>query len=228
MPTMNPISEKIQKLLAIASCEGASDAEKATALHQAARLAEKHAIDIDQLGADASDYAEEEIWNGSKQPAWLDGVIHILTKHFNVRAFRVSVSRAYAQYMKVPRFEVKIFGCAASREVAVYVFTFLSREFPAAAKQLGLKPTVGVFRSMAHGLDIKLSGMNRTKEEQSNALILSNRLKSEFAAISGEFGKVIRRIVDGSQAAFERGREIDIRPGLKGASAPLAIGMRES
>ncbi len=221
---MNPITEKIQKLLAIASCEGASDAEKAAALHQAARLAEKHAIDIDQLGADASDYAEEEIWNGSKQPAWMDAVMHILTKHFNVHAFRVSRGREYSRYMKVPRFEVKIFGCAASRAVAVYVFTYLSREFPAAARQLRLKPTVGVFRSMAHGLDIKLSGMARTKEEQSNALILSNRLKSEYAAISGEFGKIKQKLVDGSRAAFERGREMEIRPAVRGSSAPLRIG----
>lgn len=226
--SVETVAEKIRKLLALAACEGASDAEKTAALHQASRLAEKHAIDLDALGSDASEFGSSVIWSGNFQPPYMTAVLSIVESHFNVKCFRTSVDRWTAAATGIDRITWSVFGCLASRDVAEYVFTFLSREFVRAAKQLRLKQTVGVFRSMASGLSTKLESLKKTQssEEQSNSLILSNRLKSEFEPFSTGFGTVSHRPTDASRVAYDHGKTIEICPALKGVEQPLAIGMR--
>lgn len=213
------IDAKLRKLLAVAECEGASDAEKATALHQAARLAEKHAIDLDALGREASGYGETELAVFiDREPPWCMPICCVLMAHFNVRGFSGrSREQDDAGEIRIVR-RVFVFGCKPSRDVALYVFTFLRREFLRLASEMRPKRKAGFYRSLACGIIARLDELKKAdpSESESTALI-SAKLETEFALASANFGKARKRPpVDGYRDAFERGKQIEINPALQG------------
>ena len=115
MSATDTIKEKIRKLLAVASCEAASDPEKATALHQAARLAARHAIDLDALGSEASDFGSVKLCDfGNRTPSWCVPIMMVLREHFNVCTYRESSpeNKQRGRYVAW-----HAFGCRPSREV---------------------------------------------------------------------------------------------------------------
>ncbi|MBK8583859.1 MAG: DUF2786 domain-containing protein [Flavobacteriales bacterium] len=124
--TTETIRDKIRKLLRVVECDSASEAEKSAALYQASRLSQKHAIDLDALGGEASDFGSTKLADfGQRSPSWCLAVTIVLANHFNVRCF---VSRTPS-----PRGGRDVswycFGCAPSRQIAVYVWTYLRLEF---------------------------------------------------------------------------------------------------
>lgn len=110
------VEDKIRKLLAIAQCEGASEAERALALEKAAAIAEQHAIDMNELGSEPADFGVSPVWDGSAFPNWVMPVA-VVVELFNVRV------------MFRDRRQIELFGSRSARQVGDYVFTFLRREF---------------------------------------------------------------------------------------------------
>ena len=215
------IDDKIRKLLAVAECESASDAERATALHQAARLAEKHSIDIDALGKEATQFGATTLAVFAKRvPAWVSPVNSILNEFFNVRIYRHRYSTAIDDFPYVSvQNEYFAFGCVPSRFVAVYVFVFLRREFHRLALLHKSVGNVGFYRSLASGLASRMRQLKDgcTTEERGSMLIVSGRLESEFRVASEGFGKLPKlRDVDLSHEAYELGKQISIKPALAG------------
>jgi hypothetical protein len=216
------ISDKIRKLLAIAECESASEAEKATALHQAARLAEKHAIDLDALGREASDFGSVELCEFTKRvPPWVPPITAVLAEHFNVRVYRERgvLECEPPDYRVVWRYKFWAFGCKPSRDVSVYAFTFLSREFLHLAAKHKPVSKAGFFRSLALGLDARLQALRSksTVEERNSSLILVSKLEAEFKAVSGGFRNArTPPQVDLSREAYLLGKNIELNPALTG------------
>lgn len=215
------IDDKIRKLLAVAECESASDAERATALHQAARLAEKHSIDIDALGKEATQFGATSLAVFAKRvPGWVSPVNAILNEFFNVRIYRCRRDKEIDQspYVSV-QYEYFAFGCLPSRSVAVYVFVFLSREFHRLALLNKSVGKVGFYRSLAIGLCSRMRQLKDgcTTEERGDMLIVSGRLESVFKVASEGFGNLPKpRGVDLSREAYELGKQIEIKPALAG------------
>jgi hypothetical protein len=216
------ISDKIRKLLAIAECESASEAEKATALHQASRLAEKHAIDLDALGREASDFGSVELCEFTKRvPPWVSPINAVVAEHFNVRVYRErSVLECEPpQYNVVFRYRFYAFGCKPSRDVSVYAFTFLRREFLHLASKHKPASKAGFFRSLALGVDSRLQALRQksTVEERQNSLILVSKLEAEFKVASEGFGNMrLPPKADLSREAYLLGKNIELNPALAG------------
>lgn len=202
---MSDIADKIRKLLAVAECDGASEAERATALDQAARLAQKHAIDLDALGSEASEYGSTQLWEAASQPPWITAIMFILGDHFNVKPFRQG--RGDLGYVAF-----HVFGCKPSREMAEYVFTFLRREFLRLARVNRLARTEGTFRSMGLGLRraLRAKEKQRTASEQSDALILCDKLNAAFDEQNPEMPSAKFRAANASTKAYEIGKHIEI------------------
>ena len=216
------ISDKIRKLLAIAECESASEAEKTTALHQAARLAEKHPIDLDSLGQEASDFGSVELCEFTKRvPPWVSPITAVLAEHFNVRVYRERgvISFDPPSYSAVCSYKFFAFGCKPSRDVSVYAFTFLRREFLHLAAKHKPASKAGFYRSLALGLDARLQALRRksTVEERNSSLILVSKLEAEFKAASEGFGNArTPPKVDLSREAYLLGKNIELNPALAG------------
>ncbi len=231
MSETETMREKIRKLLKIAECESASDAEKATALHQAARLSEKHAIDLDALGRDASEFGTTVLEAfGTRSPSWCNAVGMVLSEHFNVSVYveRISSKRGGRDV------RWHCFGCKPSREISVYVWTYLKREFLRAARDLLKRhkkiDRQSLFVSLAFGVISRLNDLKRqllAEDAQATALIVSS-LKAEFATFSAGFGVVKKVKINADREAFNRGKDIEIRTALKTTSVPHRICAKES
>lgn len=231
MPESETIRDKIRKLIKIAECESASEAEKATALHQAARLSEKHAIDLDALGSEASEFGATELEAfGTRSPSWCNAVAMVLSEHFNVRVYveRIASKRGGRDV------RWHCFGCRPSREISVYVWTYLKREFLRAERDLRRRHKTidrqSLFVSLAFGVISRLNdlkGQLHPEDAKATALIVSN-LKSEFGRFSAGFGVVKKVKVNADRDAFNRGKDIEIRTALKTTSVPHRICGKES
>lgn len=208
------IDDKIRKLLALAG-GAASEAERATALHQAARLAEKYAVDLDALGAEASDFSAVDAASyRGKEPAWIGPVIRVLELHFNVRGFR----RSQKIGKRVLGCTFELFGCRASRDVALYVFAVLKREFLRIRRELnpaGVR-LVAFYRSVSIGLIDRLNELkqNATAEEKHAMILCSSKLQEAVSGI--EVTGVIKvKPTQGSSQAYLAGRKIEINKGIR-------------
>jgi len=222
MKSKQTIAEKIRKLLRVAACESATTAEKETALHQASRLSQKHAIDLDALGSEASDFGQTLLEDfGSRSPSWCLPVSMILNDHFNVCVFHIRQQSSRGGYDN----HWKCFGCKPSREVAVYVWHFLKSEFLRLCKQAKPLDRSSFFISVACGLSVALTEKMKTEEPElvSGLIHIGDRTKAEYAKFSNGFLPARPPKLKANCDAYEMGRKIQIKPAIKSSDAPMRL-----
>lgn len=208
------IKEKIRKLLAIVECESATPAEQESALHQASKLSQKYAIDLDAIGSEASDYDKSPLDAFARTPSWADPVGIVLQEHFNVKILVV-------KHATMPGITVYYaFGCKPARDVAEYIWTYLSREFQRLHKKAGIKRnSVGFYRSLSAGLIDAIT--LQTKKEglpQQPAMILANKLQEAFDEQNSGIRCKKNKKVEADRAAYAMGHNITINQALRDAS----------
>jgi hypothetical protein len=216
------IAEKIRKLLRVAACESATAAEKETALHQASRLSQKHAIDLDALGSEASDFGQTLLEAfGSRSPAWCLPVSMILNEHFNVCVFHIKHLSGRGGYDN----HWKCFGCKPSREVAVYVWHFLKREFMRLCRQEMPVDRPSFYISVACGLSTALTEKMTQEEPEfvSGLIRIGDRTREEYASFSEGFLPVKVPTLTADVRAYQMGRKIQINPAIKSSDATLRL-----
>lgn len=222
MKSKETIAEKIRKLLRVAACDSATTAEKETALHQASRLSQKHAIDLDALGSEASDFGTTLLEAfGSRSPSWCLPVSMVLNDHFNVCIFMIQDQSIRGGYDK----HWKCFGCRPSREVAVYVWNFLKREFIRFCNEAKPLDRASFFISVACGLSVALTEKMKTEEPDlvSGLIHIGDRTKAEYAKFSNGFVPAKMPKLKANCNAFEMGRNIRINPAMKSSESALRI-----
>ena len=215
------VADKIRKLLKIVACESASAAEKETALYQASRLSAKHAINLDALGDEATDFGSTVLEKfGARSPSWCLPVSMVLSEFFNVRCF---ISREPS-----PRGGLDAhwhaFGCESSREVAVYVWTFLKREFLRLAKRERPLQLTNFYISIACGLAYSLRE-KREREDRAMAagmIHLSDRTDDAYRKFCELLPMQPTKVpkFKPNQRAFDLGRQIQVKPGLGAEMEP--------
>lgn len=222
MTSKDSIAEKIRKLLRVAACDSATTAEKETALHQAARLSQKYAIDLDALGSEASDFGATLLEAfGSRSPSWCLPVSFILNDHFNVCVFHIRHASSRGGYDN----HWKCFGCRPSREVAVYVWSFLKREFIRLCKEAKPLDRSSFFISLACGLSVALTEKMQTEEPDlvSGLIHIGDRTKAEYAKFSNGFLPAKMPKLKANSDAYQMGRKIQINPALKSSDATMRL-----
>lgn len=129
------IAAKIRKLLAIANDASASEAERDTAMATACRLAEKYAIDMASVGADAKGFGTTVVatfrakWPRMPQPPeWAGYVGSLLELFFFVKVFSSTRLSCCERDVTVDS-EVMLFGAECDRKVGKYIWVYLRREF---------------------------------------------------------------------------------------------------
>lgn len=222
MKSKDSISEKIRKLLRVVACESATAAEKETALHHASRLSQKHAIDLDALGSEASDFGQTLLEAfGSRSPSWCLAVSMILNDHFNVCVFHIRQQSSRGGHDN----HWECFGCRPSREVAVYVWNFLRGELLWLCQKAKPLDRSSFFISVACGLSTALTEkMTREEPEFTSGLIrIGDRTREEYAKFSEGFmpAKVPKLRAD--REAFEMGRRIQINSAIRSDAASLRL-----
>lgn len=209
------IADKVRKLLKIVECETATDAEKQTALHQASRLSQKHAIDMDALGDEASEFGVTVLDTfGSRNPSWALPVAHILTDYFNVRCFK----RNGMVCDMIVAHEWACFGCKPSRDVATYVWVFLKREFLRLAKICRPLDRHSFFTSVACGLAVSLRDKQQKSEPEMTAglIRIGDSLEKEFEKTFQDLKEIKEPTLRPNHRAFHMGRQISVHQAIHG------------
>ncbi len=216
------IEGRIRKLLAIAEDPGSSDAERDTVLQKAAALAFEHDLNIDDCrgGADQA-YVLKSLAEFKRLPPYAEGLAMILSECFGVRllASQAKFGR------KVFSHTIKAFGTDSNVTVAVYVYTYLRREFlrrcrewKSKQKSVSASMERGFYQSLAHGLLMKLKPHGVTKSIESRAMIRADQLRAAFERLHQELDDPVQRTADASVEGFRQGQEIEIRRAVRQAS----------
>lgn len=209
------IADKVRKLLKIVECDTATDAEKQTALHQASRLSQKHAIDMDALGDEASEFGVTVLETfGSRNPSWALPVAHILTDYFNVRCFK----RNEMFGEQIVKHEWACFGCKPSRDVATYVWVFLKREFLRLASIGRPIDRHSFFTSVACGLAVSLREKQQKQEPEMTAglIRIGDSLGKEFEKTFQNLQEIKEPTLRPNHRAFHLGRQISVHKAIHG------------
>lgn len=220
---MSSVEDKIRALLAVAEDPAASAGEKEAAMLAASRLAQRHSVDIDQLGTEASDFGSSVLFEFASEegsfavriPSWAGPVIDVLQEHFNVRGWldgELKQNSVRKLWM--------VFGCGASRKVAIYVGTYLSREFIRLNRVHRPKSKAVFYRSLALGVIARLQDLAKRVNEYSDCLALiqqsGERLQGEFDRFCADVEMRSLPAAEGkySREAFHIGKSIEINTAL--------------
>lgn len=213
------ISEKIRKLLAIVEDPSASEAEKATALSKAASLARQHDLNLDECAAAADTYRCEVVATFRRLPAYYQGLASVLTKFFSVRVLTCRRRHDDGTFDT----QVDFFGSESNRAVAIYVWTYLKREFLRRFRKwkehhgrISAKHERGFYEGLAFGLITRLREEQRQSQSAENALILASdelnrRMKEKLGEL--EIRDSLESVV--SADGFRQGKDITIRRGVR-------------
>lgn len=236
------IQQKIRKLLAIAGDSSASDAERATALSTAQRLAERHAIDMASVGAEARHWGTSVLKtfaDDSRLPAWCGFVIALLEEFFFVRL----ITHRHYTTESLVCCDLMSFGAECDRKVASYVFAFLRREFlrlkTDREKQLrrNLRAAeqrafyAGVAKAVYEQLDRERDGRRPEAAADSRAMIAVNdaidrALVEAFPAVA--YAKDNRRAFSPDWHGYRAGQSVQVRKPLPSEQQePLCLGVAQ-
>jgi len=115
---MNPILEKIKKLLRLSRDSAASANEAAIALAKAMLLASEHGIDLDKVSTDDTDNTVTHRTTGALFGAAERNAASLVKRHFNVDAlFSKRTGKAVVHFIGYPE----------TCDLAIYVFVYLVR-----------------------------------------------------------------------------------------------------
>lgn len=235
------IQQKIRKLLAIAGDSSASDAERATALSTAQRLAERHAIDMASVGAEARHWGTSVLKTfaiGTHLPAWCGYVNALLEEFFFVRTFS---HRHYSAALGA-RCDLVAFGAECDRKVASYVFTFLRREFlrlkTDREKELRRNMRAAEQRAFYSGVATAVyQSLNRDRQQRQSAATADSRamiavddsLERAFREAFPDMGKSTQKsAVDPDWHGYCAGQSVQVRKPLPSEQQePLCLGVAQ-
>lgn len=229
---MSSVDDKIRKLLAIAECESATDAERELALEKAAALADRHAIDMASLGSAADSFGTTVVYLARSRPAWVLPVAVVL-QLFNVRAVFSTVNTEHGRFKTV-----SLFGSQSSRRVGEYVFTFLRREFlrrcslyeaELKAKAVACRLVTNdwrmssawkgeYYRGLAAGLFQKLDAKRNSGVAGRQLVKVSAELDSAFASAFPNAGELKTRANTASSDGIRDGASIELNDALAAPS----------
>jgi hypothetical protein len=212
------IIEKIKKLLRMQ--RGGSEGEIANALRLAQDLADKHGINLDGVNPD-----EEPARPIGHEDALQSGQIRFEAKYAGMvcqQFFRVEV---FTRRIAWNRFALTFVGTDWDREIARYVFDFLSGHFRRswrAAQKARLRNRQAFLWGMYLGLCHKLKAQQPAVEPDALALMTTQGVaRREY--IAREFGELESNSVkpDGDAkaatwAGIIAGRRTEIRPAVPG------------
>jgi hypothetical protein len=222
-PEQQAALEKIKKLLRMK--RGGTPDEIATALRLAQELAEKHGINLGSVNPDEDTQAEKPVGHGvpveGSRIQWeAKYAALVCEKFFHVNAF--------THHTAWRKYRIVLVGTDWDREVAAYVFVFLTRHFRQCWRQAKrVRNRQAFLWGMYLGLCQKLSESQAKPVE--NALVLIGRAaKRREQYIRDNFGETTShsaRPDSDAQAAkwagWHEGQNTNIRPAVPGG-APKA------
>ena len=239
--TAEHIHQKIRKLLAIAGDSSASEAERATALATAQRLAERHAIDMASVGADARNFGTSVLKTfaiGTRFPAWVGYVESLLEEFFFIRTFH---HRLYDAALGA-RCDLVAFGAECDRKVASYVFTFLRREFlrlkTDREKQLRRNMRAAEQRAFYSGVATAVyQSLNRDRQQRQSAatedsramIAVDDSLERAFREAFPDIGESKQKsAIEPDWHGYRAGQSVQVRKPLPSEhQEPLCLGVAE-
>lgn len=199
MPADPNIIEKIKKLLRTEQNGGATEAEAATALAMAQKLAMKHGVDLAEVEVAeitgtgepfVSEDCEVKTKNGiplqAELPTSHKWIARILQRYFAVDVITVQSWKEYTDLRGRPRSRrvktIQLHGRKSNVAIAGYVYSFLYNEFRdrwvkqmRANPELTLRDRNGFFMGLYNGLDHKLSVEKGRNEAELQAQITTNQ-----------------------------------------------------
>ena len=226
---MNPILEKIKKLLRMQ--RGGTQAEVETALAMAAELARKHGIDLAAVNP-GEDHLDRVLGHAdailSTRLQWECKYAALVAENFfNVslvcRTAGLANSRGWSYKWN---YAITFIGTAADTEIAVYVYHFLVGHFRRSWNRSSgrLRNRQSFMWGMYLGLCHKLKESRKTAPQPAdpNALTLVSReLERRHAYLEKHFGPTTTSSGEpdavaniAALAGYVEGRKTDITPGL--------------
>lgn len=116
---MNPIIDKIKKLLRLGRNSGASAAEAATALQKAQQLAAEHGVDLDAIPVDQDGYEGiSHVTEKTRKGVAQRFAASIVKRHFSVETLFVTKGKWSV---------IHFVGAESNCQIAAYVYVYLTR-----------------------------------------------------------------------------------------------------
>lgn len=241
------IAAKIRKLLAIANDSSASEAERDTAMATACRLAEKHAIDMASVGADAKGFGTTVVatfraqWPRTPQPPeWAGYVGSLLELFFFVKVFS-SKRLNYCEGNVTADREVMLFGAECDRKVGKYIWVYLRREFlrlkGIREKSLRRNLMTNEVRSFYHGVAAGIrhnlqqarqhgAGFDDVMKDAAALIAVGRDLDHAFASHFPNCQLAKQRDVTPDVHGYVAGREVQVRNAVASAvDSPRRLGV---
>lgn len=226
MVAMNPILEKIKKLLRMK--RGGTPDEVATALRLAQELAEKHGIDLSGVNPDDDNTRPERPISHTDQilgarVQWECRYAALICHNFfNVNTF----VNYFGSNLSSHRWGFTFVGTAWDTEIAIYVYQFLTGHFRREWKARGkrLRNRRAFMWGMYIGLAAKLRDRQPKPEQKPGLIATERQLQRRQDYITKHFGDLKKNNAapdDDADAAryagIMAGRETEIRSGVTGS-----------
>ncbi|MFT3989962.1 MAG: DUF2786 domain-containing protein [Luteolibacter sp.] len=216
---MNPIIEKIKKLMALAKNEASNPNEAASAMQKAISLAAEHGIDLSSIPTDATG---EPLLTHVSEPSQA-GLPHRLSSGIVKRAFGVDTLFDSTRKQAVIHFIGKAENC----ELARYCYIYLVRTMRAAwrnRKNRRLRDRESFLRGFAQAIDSQmavtfhLQGLIVSSEAYVQNVILAHAPRAKVSS----FALSKKKISDASFSnGYRDGKNTGIRNPIPGTSTPL-------
>lgn len=218
----SPISDKIKKLLALAT-KNTNQAEMEAAMEKAIELATAHGIDLAKLELAGQqsvrkDYVLSNMEFGGRLPVVSIYITNILANHFRVRSV-LTGSRDSGR-------GISMVGTETDVDMGKFVFSFLSERFMSLWHEYHRRTGCGVgsresfFLGMYNGLNNKLAAAKAKAEatitndaavNNQYCIVVRNEKQNLDLAVNKFFNKLSKtggkKRVVGDGAAYQRGQE---------------------
>jgi hypothetical protein len=227
---MNPILEKIKKLLRMK--HGGTQAEVETALAMAAELARKHGIDLATVNPDetpAEEISHVDAFMATRLQWECKYSALVVENFFGVsflcRTKGYANSRGWA--FKI-NYSITFVGTASATEIAIYIYHFLVGHFRRCWSRASgrLRDRRSFMYGMFLGLSRKLQQERQRVQAAEPALVLVSRelarqktyMEKTFGKLTSESTEPDTRSTAAAYAGYVEGLKTNIRPALQSAT----------
>jgi hypothetical protein len=212
--SVEKVLDRVKKMLALGNNEGATEAERETALRMAYNLLAKHNLSLADMPAEESIEAREKQEVILSADKWARSLAHAVAKLFFCKYF---YGRTNTSGKDIHYFVGRQSNAMTARYMAEYLIKAVKREaskrYSSATSPQGRSFCVGTTDSVRRRVDVMVT--EQTESAPGTALVLINLHKSEtiendkWLALAGTTLKTGKARADNSlrYGAFREGRE---------------------
>lgn len=219
---MNPMIERIKKLLALANSDNENEAK--LAMERASELLLRHNLSMADVSINRPDIGEETVKDDFSRIATEDKfIMSILENHFFIKSYFHR-----SRFLGQTQYQLKFVGEPMNIEIASYTYAYLFASYR--ALWLKYKRETGssersrqaYYAGLTVGIKSQLEAKKVAVQQETGLVVVpDHRIKRYMAAMSIKSTKSSSFAGDASASAagMQAGRELQIKRGLKAQSA---------